>query len=352
MKEKNSFSAFQAKKYFLAFWSIVLAIITLTIALISTSTLAATKNGQEESASYQGVKATYYEYGDTKNPPVVITGGWPWTSSNLVNQAKDLAGRGLHVIRYDPRGSGDSDKPQANKDDSNYGLPALAGEFGAVIDKAAPKQKVSLVGEAWGPFIASEYASEHPGRISSLTSIGTPSFDLASRDLAKANQGIVTNPASIPAVASQDVNLAYIAGISVNHILQLLGPTGIPTKFMNQLSLALAGDYKDILKNPDWTNNYPTNKADFSSGINKYRWIFYHKMVNPSHNRTNLPIPHVHVYQATQDSIETPILTQSLSKETPDLKTDNIDANHLTVFSQDNLNKIDKSAADYAHQYK
>lgn len=344
MDKRNDFSIFQIRKYWLIFWGIVLAIVALTVALISTSTLAAQKNGQEESVTHNGVNIKYYEYGDTKNPTVTVTGGWPWNSSGQIGQAKDLANRGLHVIRWEQPGAGNSDHPS---DENAYSLPSMAEDFGAVIDKAAPNQHIAVTGMGWGPTIATEYSYSHPGRINALVSNGAPSLELGWKNLFTANQNMKTNPGSIPATVWQDVALSYETGFAIPKIPQALA--GLFSYAVNIFSALWVGDYKDVIQYPAYFFDNPTNVKDTTAGISKYSW-FAKNRVLPNHLHNYIPINHVHVFNDTQDPIETSVLLQGLDKETPHLEQSDMDANHISWTQGNNIKTVDQTTVDTIHE--
>ena len=128
-----------------------------------------------------GYRVSYFEYGKKVNeaPTIVITGTWPWSSEVLEPLIRILS-KDYHVVRYDQRGYGASSKPNET---SAYTLEKLAREFGAVIDKVAPKKKVHVFGLEWGSYIYSEYAYlfRKDQRISSFTTLGQPSLDISSQ---------------------------------------------------------------------------------------------------------------------------------------------------------------------------
>lgn len=281
---------------------------------------------------YKGIKVSYYEYGPTDGPTVVVTGGWPWSSSSFINLCQTLAKYKIHVIRYDQRGSGKSGHPLL---ESDFSMPNLAGEFGAVIDAAAPGRHVTTFGEAWGAFIPCEYSETHPGRVSSLVSMGAPSFDLAQNALNKATLNIAKEPDTLQAVAAQWAGISYMFGLSIPVIPELLFATGAPTWILNAVTVAAQGNLKDYLKDPTILANYPTNAYDSVTGINKYKWWVRNRMLGHT-AWTDLPIPHVRVFQLSQDFIETPVLVQGLADHTPDLKQTTIDAGHLDFGSGQN----------------
>ncbi len=271
--------------------------------------------------SFDGVQVSYFEYGPSADaaPTIVMTGGWPGDSSNQEPFAQQLAAK-YHVVRYDQRGSGASDHPEGI---DKYSLENLAGESGAVIDATAPGHPVHVYGEAWGPFIASEYAHLHPeGRVASLTSVGMPSVDLGQDALKRA----MIDPAKYPQVAPQLAVGSYWAVLQPERAPEAVIGTGLPTIAINILSYATSGDW-DALRNSDLTRE-PTNAYDTSSGVNKYRALVRERVLFGSHY-DYLPIPQERLFQLEGDWIETDLLVDGLEQRTPHLVKKYVPGSHF-----------------------
>ncbi|WP_081878432.1 alpha/beta fold hydrolase [Nocardia brasiliensis] len=286
---------------------------------------AAPDSGRPGFAEYHGVRVSYFEYGpDAEHAPtVVVTGGWPWDSSSVETQAEKLAARGLHVVRYDQRGSGRSDHP-AGVD--AYGLPELAGEFGAVIDAAAPGHTVNVFGEAWGPFIASEYTTVEPGRISAIISVGAPSLDLAFAALYRQTRRAVTEPSLLVPVAAQWAAISYFFGLAIPQIPELIIGTGVPTAIVNTITDLTVGQMDKIRNDPASVFHGPVTVPDTGAGINKYRWFVYHRLAHPEHDY--IDVPRLRLYQMSDDAVETDVLNEGLAERTPHLDKDTLPGDH------------------------
>lgn len=296
------------------------AAVAVTMALLLAAAPAAqAAPGSERPGftEYHGVQVSYFEYGPDADhaPTVVITGGWPWNSSSVEGQAARLAARGLHVVRYDQRGSGLSGHPTGV---DPYGLPELAGEFGAVIDATAPGHTVNVFGEAWGPFIASEYSTIAPGRISAIISVGAPSLDLAFGALHRQTRRAATEPELLAPVAAQWAAISYFFGLSIPRLPELIIGTGVPTVVVNTITGLATGQLQTLENDPASVFHGPVTVTDTGAGINKYRWFVYHRLLDPAHDYIDVPL--LRVYQMSEDAVETDVLNDGLADRTPHLQ--------------------------------
>ena len=97
-----------------------------------------------------GVRLAAWSSGDSSRPTVLLVHGYPDTHTVWDVVAETLA-KDWHVLRYDARGSGESERPSAK---AAYELPALAGDCRAVVRVAGlpdgAQAKVHVVGHDWG----------------------------------------------------------------------------------------------------------------------------------------------------------------------------------------------------------
>lgn len=125
-------------------------------------------------ATPDGIELAVYEAGDPANPTIVAVHGYPDNHTVWDGVVAELAER-WHVVTYEVRGTGASDKPGAR---SAYRMPHLVADLGAVIDAVSPVAPVHLVAHDWGS-IQSWPALTDPalaGRIATFTSISGPSL--------------------------------------------------------------------------------------------------------------------------------------------------------------------------------
>ena len=125
--------------------------------------------------STDGVQLAVYEQGEPTAPTIVAVHGYPDNHSVWDGVAGLLSDR-FHVVTYDVRGAGESDKPAAR---SAYRIPQLTDDLTAVLDAVSPNEPVHLLGHDWGsiqlwPGLASDQLA---GRVASFTSISGPSLE-------------------------------------------------------------------------------------------------------------------------------------------------------------------------------
>lgn len=118
-----------------------------------------------------GVTLATESFGQPGNPALVLVMGatasmlgWP----DALCQA--LAGRGLFVVRFDHRDTGESTTVPPGE--ATYSVEGLAGDVLAVMDGYG-LQRAHLAGMSLGGYIAQMVALMQPGRVASLTLIAS-----------------------------------------------------------------------------------------------------------------------------------------------------------------------------------
>jgi pimeloyl-ACP methyl ester carboxylesterase/DNA-binding CsgD family transcriptional regulator len=117
-----------------------------------------------------GVRIAYARSGG--GPPLVKTAGWlthlehEWETPVWHHWLNELSSRNT-LIRYDPRGSGLSDRDVEEVD-----LDAWVRDLEAVVD-AAGLERFPLLGNCQGGPVAVAYAARHPERVTHLILIGS-----------------------------------------------------------------------------------------------------------------------------------------------------------------------------------
>ncbi|HWO66790.1 MAG TPA: SDR family oxidoreductase, partial [Umezawaea sp.] len=119
------------------------------------------------------IRLAVQEHGDPTAPTVVLVHGYPDTHAVWDDVVALLAGD-FHVVTYDVRGAGASDKPRAR---DAYRLDLLKQDLFAVIDAVSPDRPVHLVAHDWGSIQSWEAVTEPGARIATFTSISGPSLD-------------------------------------------------------------------------------------------------------------------------------------------------------------------------------
>jgi NAD(P)-dependent dehydrogenase (short-subunit alcohol dehydrogenase family)/pimeloyl-ACP methyl ester carboxylesterase len=125
--------------------------------------------------STDGVRLAVYESGDPTAPTVVAVHGCPDNHAVWDGVVERLA-TDFHVVTYDVRGAGESDKPGAR---SAYRMKQLVDDLAAVLDGVSPAEPVHLLGHDWGSIQAWPAVTDErlTGRIATFTSISGPSLD-------------------------------------------------------------------------------------------------------------------------------------------------------------------------------
>ena len=297
----------------------------------------------------QGIATVYYEYGDSQNPTVIMTGGWP-NSANIYNGfANELAAKGLHVVVYDKRGFGQSDKPWGPW---AYSLPNLADEMGAVIDAAAPNKKVAVFGDTWSPFAASEYCAMYPNndKIGAILSIGVPSIDLSNQDLIDQTRNLVNDQQNLTRVLSSWASIAYQFGISVPVIPEAIEESGVASwiaddiqKVLNAANTSDQAVLSEIL-GPNLADGImgilSLNRDDTSHGMQIYQWYVTNRLIpgiiSGKMYRQYLPVEKVKVFELLGDTIENTLEIKTLSQRTPNLNLTYLNGTHFSFDSPEN----------------
>jgi proline iminopeptidase len=97
--------------------------------------------------------------------PLLLLHGGPGATSNYLETIMVLSEAGFQVVRYDQLGSGQSDKPA---DDTLWAVDRFCREVDAVRD-ALGFERMHLLGQSWGAFLALEYALSQPERLQTVT---------------------------------------------------------------------------------------------------------------------------------------------------------------------------------------
>lgn len=127
--------------------------------------------------STDGVSLAVYESGDPDRPTVVAVHGYP-DNHTVWDGVVELLAERFHVVTYDVRGCGESDKPGAR---SAYRMEQLVADLAAVIDAVSPDTPVHLLAHDWGSIQSWPAVTDVTvgARIASFTSVSGPSLDYA-----------------------------------------------------------------------------------------------------------------------------------------------------------------------------
>lgn len=129
--------------------------------------------------SADGVRVAVYEHGDPASSTVVLIHGYPDNAGVWSGVVAEL-GRRHHVVSYDVRGAGKSDKPSER---AAYRIEHLVDDFTAVIRATSPDHAVHVLAHDWGSVQgwACVLSESLQNRIASFTSISGPDLEQTGR---------------------------------------------------------------------------------------------------------------------------------------------------------------------------
>ncbi len=122
--------------------------------------------------AHDGTRLAVYEEGNPQGPTVLLVHGWPDSHVLWDSVVAELAPT-HRIIRYDSRGAGASEVPEAV---SAYIVEQLADDVDAVAAAISPGAPVHVVGHDWGAATVWEYVTRPQAgqRVASYTSISGP----------------------------------------------------------------------------------------------------------------------------------------------------------------------------------
>jgi len=216
--------------------------------------------------STDGVRLAVYESGDASAPTVVCVHGWPDDHHLWDGVAEELADR-FHVVTYDVRGAGASDKPRGSW---AYRLGQLAADLRTVIDDVSPDLPVHLLAHDWGSATGWALVCDElfAPRISSYTSISAPSVDHAGAWLRTA----LEHP--LP-VLKQARDSYYMFLFQLPVLPELLVRTGVVGRFVRAAGSGVQHRRSD---------------ADARHGLALYRANLLPRLVFPRPQSTTVPV--------------------------------------------------------------
>jgi pimeloyl-ACP methyl ester carboxylesterase len=151
-----------------------------------------------------GVSLACERRGPVDGPVVVLLHAWVESMGAFDRLLPALASR-FHLVRFDQRGHGDSDKPL-----HGYRLDRLAADALAVMDALGIDAAI-LVGASSGGYVAQQVAVRHPDRVRALALIGSP---LSLRDLPEIDELVHLEDPVDPAWV-RGLNDSLLAGAAV-----------------------------------------------------------------------------------------------------------------------------------------
>lgn len=256
--------------------------------------------------------------GDPGKPHVVLVHGYP-DSKEVWRDVAPLLAERFHVVAYDVRGAGDSDKPT---DVAEYDLRRLMADMIAVIEATCPAGPVHLVGHDWGSIQSWELVTDRieQRRLASFTAISGPCLD---------HVGMLMRRFATSGDAAQYLKLAgqlkrswYIAALSVPGLAARMWKGPLRERFPAELErdegIARA-------TNPP----SPSLASDGAFGAMLYQRNMGARLSHPRPDAfTGVP---VQIVLPTRDRFVGPDLFDGLEKWAPSLERSRIDGGHWCI---------------------
>jgi 3-oxoadipate enol-lactonase len=119
-----------------------------------------------------GTAIPYWVDGDHGAPAVVLTHGATLDHGAFAGQVEALTTAGYRCLSWDMRGHGASQAQPGNR----FSLEQASEDLHALVDRAGA-DRVVLVGQSFGGFVAQHLAARATERVLALVLVGTPPLD-------------------------------------------------------------------------------------------------------------------------------------------------------------------------------
>lgn len=261
--------------------------------------------------STDGVRLAVQEHGDPANPTLVAIHGYPDNHTIWDGLIPLLTDR-FHVVTYDVRGAGDSDRPPAR---SAYRIEQLVEDFGAVIDAVSPDEPVHLLAHDWGSIQIWDALTEEKfaHRVSSFISVSGPSLDHAGVWM----RGVIDHPR---AVLKQLLSSYYVVLYQLPWLPELLARRGLVDKMVARSS---------SLGRAEPVHPPAVATPESASLIQLYRRNFTRRLLRPRPPR--VPVP-VLVIAPTEDAhVTVGVALGAPAPYVDELQTVTVPGNHWMV---------------------
>jgi len=269
-----------------------------------------------------GIRLAVYEQGDPAHPTVLLVHGYPDTHRVWDDVAEALAAD-HHVVRYDVRGSGGSERPDRRH---GYRLELLADDLSAVVDAVSPDRPVHVVAHDWGS-IQSWEAVTRPGataRIASYTTISGPCLDHVGH---WARQRMThPTPRHVAQLLGQAAHSWYIVAFHLPGLAPLGWQHGLADHWDTVLRLL-----EGVTPRPEPARLEPTaadRAGDAVRGISLYRANMLPRLLRPGQRPTDVPVQAITL---TRDHYVSAALTEGLERWAPQLWRRTIPATHWSA---------------------
>lgn len=252
-----------------------------------------------------------HERGSRERPTLVAVHGYPDDHRVWSGVFNALGGR-FHLVSYDVRGAGESDRPRGR---AAYRMSQLVDDLVRVIDEVSPDAKVHLVGHDWGSIQcwALVTDSRFAHRVASFTSISGP-------DLAHAATWFRRGREHKLATLKQLAASSYLGLFQLPAVPEMLTRRGVIDQVVRRSEeRGRPADEPAPSRDPE----------DLRAGLQLYRANMLGALASPRPRSTPVPVQVI----APEDD---PHVTPALQLEAPKPYAENlvgrvIDGNHWVV---------------------
>ncbi|MGH4012381.1 MAG: SDR family oxidoreductase [Pseudonocardiaceae bacterium] len=257
-----------------------------------------------ELTSTDGVRLRVHESGPPGAPTVICVHGYPDDHTLWDGVTAELAER-YHVVSYDVRGAGQSEKPRSP---AAYRLDQLAEDLVAVVDAVSPDRPVHLLAHDWGAVqvwhaVTGEWLR---GRVASFTSISGPCLDHAGSWI-RARLRRPT-PRALRELATQLASSWYIGFFQLPWLPELAWRTGLVRQAIGRLEHATAPAVSDAV-----------------NGVALYRANMLPRLTHPGPRTVDVP---VQVLAPKRDPFVSVALQTDIGQWVPDLAVRELPGGH------------------------
>ena len=270
-----------------------------------------------------GLSLFVTEAGDAGRPTILLVHGFPDTSA-VWDPVVERLTETFHVVTYDIRGAGQSDRP-GNR--AGYALRLLVDDMAAVAQATSPDAPVHLVAHDWGSIQGWEAVTTQAlaNRFASYTSISGPPLDHAAL---WARRHRTLRPPDLFKSLRQALHSWYIAFFHLPLIPELMVRNSRATILWAKALHRIEGAPTD----GRWPA--PTFGADFAHGVELYRANVRSRMLHPGVRHTDVP---VQLVIPLRDRYVTPALLDGLEDWTSRMWRRPVDAGHWVIRTSPDL---------------
>jgi proline iminopeptidase len=247
--------------------------------------LTADENPELPSITVNGTILHSESYGNPEDPMIVAIHGGPGGDYRSLLCCRDLVHEGYYVVFYDQRGSGLSQRHDAD----HFTVQMYIDDLEAVIQyyRQSENQKVILLTHSWGSMLAAGYVNEYPEAIDGLVLAepGGFTFDQMEDYLSRSNHVAFFEEATNDAIFPEQI----FAGRSEHEILDYKALYFLAFEYAEGNTIGNAGPY------PYWRHGAVAQSAshayvaehgfDFTGNLGNYnqKVLFLYSELNEAY---------------------------------------------------------------------